>query len=375
MAIAESPKSILVAGSAGLQSTVLKFSLDTSGNTPVLGGGATLATLPTGEQVYSMAAYLGTAVAFGTSKGIRVGTFDTYTGDLTYGPLSVTTTAPVYGLTGRDRFIFGSYTNQQADGKTGLVRVDLSQPIDASSRLAWAPDLRPPTSAPTGLGTVYGVAVLPQSGRLMFATSEGFHVEGSGPGSNGSAWLRTSRIRHDTNENKLFKAGKIQGALDSGTITVTGITQFGGSVNLGTFGFLTGTNDPGEFALPTGLNPWIQLQFQLNGSSVTLNGYSAKSIPAPSRQRLITLTVNCFLQEADRYGLTVVDPMLPRARYNAVKALESTGNEIRFTEFTLLGPVTTLVVIDQLEYHSFSRPNIETDFGGYITFKLRETVT
>jgi hypothetical protein len=173
----------------------------------------------------------------------------------------------------------------------------------------------------------------------------------------------------------MFKAGKIHGTLDSGTITVTGITQFGGSVNLGTFGFLTGTNDPGEFALPTGLNPWIQLQFQLNGSSVTLDGYSAKSIPAPSRQRIITLTVNCFLQESDRYGLSVVDPKLPRARYNALKAIESTGNEVRYTEFTLLGPVTSLVVIDQLEYHSFSRPNIETDFGGYITLKLRETVT
>lgn len=373
-AISESPDAILISGTTGLQCTIMQFKLDTSGGTPTLGAGATIATLPTGEQVLCMAAYLGSFIALGTNKGIRVGTFDTYSGHFTYGPLSVVTTSPVYGITGRDRFVFGGFTNQQADGKTGLVRVDLTQPIDASGRLAWSPDLRPPVSAPTGLGTVYGVGVLPQSGRLMFATSEGFHVEGNGPGSSGTAWLRTSRIRYDTEELKLFKAGRIHGSLDTATITVVGLTQFGGSANLGTFGFLNGSNDPGEFGLPSGLNPWIQLQFQLNGSSAVLNSYSAKALPAPTRQRVITITVNCFRQETDRYGLDVTDPLLPRDRYAQVKALESSGNEIRFVEFTNTGPIATLVVIDQLEYHSFSRPNIDDDFGGYITFKLRETV-
>jgi hypothetical protein len=75
----------------------------------------------------------------------------------------------------------------------------------------------------------------------------------------------------------------------------------------------------------------------------------------------------------DRYGLEVTDPMLPRDRYNALKALESSGNEVRFVEFTNLGSVATLVVIDQIEYHSFSRPTIDDDFGGYLTLKLRET--
>lgn len=372
-AISESPQAVLVAGSTGMQSTIMKFALDTTGATPVLGGGAIIASLPTGEQVYTISAYLGSFVAIGTNKGIRVGTFDTYTGNFTYGPLSVTTKAPVYSITGRDRFIFGSYTNQQPDGKTGLVRVDLTQPIDSNGRLAWAPDLRPPTAAPTGLGTVYAVTILPLSGRLMFATPEGFHVEGPGPGSDGTAYIQTSRIRYDTEEPKLFKAGRVRGDLSSGSITVTGITQYGVSVNLGTFG--NTTVDPGEFGLPTGLNPWLQLKFTLNGSGAVFNSYIAKAYPAPSRQRVITMTVNCFRNEVDRFGLSVTDPLFPRDRYKALKALEGAGNEVRFVEFTLLGPVVTMVVIDQIEFHSFSRPSIDDDFGGYITLKLRETVS
>lgn len=374
-AISESPTAILLSGNSGPISTILSFELSTTGGTPTLSGGATIATLPTGEQVLCMDAYLGSFIAIGTNNGLRIGTFDTYTGNLTYGPLSLETTSSVYAIAGRDRFVFAGYSNQQADGTTGLARVDLSQPIDASGRLAWAPDLRPPSTAPTGQGTVTAVSILPASGRLMFLTAEGIHVEGPGPGHDGEAWLRTSRIRYDTNELKLFKAGRIQASLDTATVTVTGIAPFGASYNLGTFGFLSGSNDPGEFGLPAGLYPWIQLQFQLNGASCVFNSYVTKALPAPARQRVITITVNCFSDEVDKSGLSVSDPLVPRDRYNAVKALEAAGNEIRFVEFTNTGAVAALVVIDTMEYHSFSRPTLDDDFGGYITFKLRETVS
>jgi hypothetical protein len=85
------------------------------------------------------------------------------------------------------------------------------------------------------------------------------------------------------------------------------------------------------------------------------------------------MTVNCFREEVDKFGLSVTDPVMPRQRYEALKALESSGNEIRLVEFTVTGSIATLVVIDQLEYHSFSRPTILDDFGGYLTIKMRET--
>jgi hypothetical protein len=370
--IAESPTGILASGTLGGQSSILEFTLDTSGGTPFLSGGVSIATLPPGEIIYNIQSYLSSYLAIGTTRGIRVGTFDTYTGALKYGPLAVETTAGVLGLTGRDRFIYGSYSNQQADGKTGLVRVDLSMIVDAAGRNAWAPDLRPPTTAPTGLGAVTCVGQLPLSNRIIFLTPEGIHVEGNGPGNDGDAWIRTSRIRYDTAEMKLFKLGRLHGSLDVANIQVTGIAPYRSDQNLGTFGFIA-SGDPGEFRLPGGLNEWIQLKFDLVGSACVFNSYQVKALPAPHRQHVITLTANCFQNETDRFGLDVTDPETPRVRLQNVVDLEAAGDEVRFVEFTNSGAVAQLVVIDQLAYQSFSRPNIEDDFGGYITLKLRST--
>jgi hypothetical protein len=150
--VSESPTAILVAGSAGNQSSILAFTLDSSGGTPFLSGGSSIATLPIGETILAMEQVIGSWLSLGTSRGIRVGTFDTYTGNLKVGPLSVESSQPVNDVASRDRFVYGGYTNQQPDGKTGLVRVDLTMVDDVAGRLAFAPDLRPPTTAPTGLG-------------------------------------------------------------------------------------------------------------------------------------------------------------------------------------------------------------------------------
>jgi hypothetical protein len=171
---------------------------------------------------------------------------------------------------------------------------------------------------------------------------------------------------------KLFKLGRLHGTLDIANIQVTGITPYGTSQNLGTFGFVT-TGDPGEYRLPGGLNEWIQLQFTLIGSACKLNSYQTKAYPAPARQHVYTITVNCFANETDRFGLDVTDPESPRQRLQNLRDVEETGNEIRYVEFTNQGAVAQLVLLDQLEFKSFSRPNIEDDFGGYITLRLRTT--
>jgi hypothetical protein len=100
---------------------------------------------------------------------------------------------------------------------------------------------------------------------MFFVTPEGLHVEGNGPGTDGNAWIRTSRIRWDTAELKLFKLGRVHGALDKANIQVTGIAPYGVTQNLGTFGYLNNT-DPGEFRLIGGTNEWMQLQFAISGS-------------------------------------------------------------------------------------------------------------
>lgn len=372
VAVAESPNGVLVAGTAGGMSAILEMTLDTSSGTPVLSGGSTVERLPVGETIYSMLEVTGSFLAIGSSAGVRVGTFDTYTGALKMGPLSVATTAPVYCVATRDRFIYGGYTNQQADGTTGLVRVDFSFQVDTAGRSAYAPDLRPPSTAATQTGTVNCCGVLPSSGRMFFITPQGIHVEGNGPGTLGQSWMRTSRIRYDTTELKLFKLGSIRGTLDTASIEVIGLTPFGGVTNLGTFGFLVDQN-PNEFRLPTGIFEWIQLEFHLEGASAQLNSYGVKAYPAAHPQDIITFTAMCFRDETDRSGLDVTDPQDPRTRLNNVLELRRAGQEVRFIEFTNSGAVATQVLIDDLQYIGQTPPTEDDDFGGYITFKLRTT--
>lgn len=369
-ALSESPSAVLMAGVAGTKPDILAFALNTSGAAPVLSGGASVGNLPNGEIIYSMGSVLGSFLALGTARGVHIGTYDTYSGTLKIGPLSVETTAPVYGIASRDRFVYAGYTNQQQDGKTGLCRIDVSYIVDASGRNAWAPDLRPPTTAATGLGTVIAVDALPWSNRMVWYSTDGFHVEGNGPSADGDAWIQTSRIRYGTTEQKLFKSGRIAGTLDSASVTVTAIQPFSSAVNVGTFGFLVDGN-PGDFYLPTGLSEWTQLRFGLNGAGAVLDSYQVKAYPAPKVQDVITLTANCFVSEVDRAGLEVIDPQQPRARFEAVRQLKLAGTACRYVEYTNQGAVALTVLIDQIAFQSYSRPSTETDFGGYVTMKLR----
>lgn len=377
-AVAESPSGILVSGQAGYKSAILELTLDTTGATPVLAGGESRTPMPAGEVIFSMLPITGSFLAVGTNKGLRVAAFDTFSGALKMGPISVDTTpagahSPVYGLTSRDRFAFGSFSNQHEDGATGLVRADLSMIVDQAGRMAFAPDLRAPSTASPRTGTVTGLDILPVSGRLVYLTINGVFVEGDGPGSDGESYLRTSRIRYDTSEMKLFKLGSIRGTLDTASIEVLAVTPFNGGSNLGTFGFVSDGN-PGDFRLPSDAPiEWIQLEFHLNGAACQLNGYNTKAYPSPKSQDLLGLTVMCFTNEVDRTGLDVTDPEQPPQRLQNLLDLKASGIEARFTQFTPTGPTSQLVILDSLAFQSFDPPTSDSFLGGYITLKLRST--
>lgn len=368
----DGPQGILGAGSVNGHSSILGFELASNGGAPTLTGGEVQAPLPVGEKVLSMCNALGSFLGVGTSRGLRVATFQTYNGNVNMGPLSVTSTQPVQCVTTRDRFLYGGYTNQQADGSTGLVCVDFSMVVDAGGRFAYAPDLRPPSTAATRTGTVVAADVLPGSGRLVFATAQGIHIEGNGPGIDGPAWLRTSRIRYGTTEPKLFKLGRIRGTLDVASISVTALQPFGSATNVGTFGFLPDGN-PGEFRLPTDLTEWLQLEFSLSGSACEFSGYSVKALPAPTPSELITLTLLCFNQESDRKNVKFIDPEQPRQRWENVRELAIQGGEVKFVEFTPAGPKTQMVRVEEVAFQQVNRPTSQDYFGGYLTVKMRST--
>lgn len=350
-AIAESPQGVLVAGDAqGSNVSILEFTLDSTGGVPVLSGGSTVANLPAGESIKAMSTYMGSFLVIGTAKGIRVGTFDTTYGSLTVGPLTVPTNRPALAVAGRDRFAYGSFTDQQEDGSTGIVRMDLSYVIDSAGRLAHAPDLRPAADAAIKTGDVVSIQPLPGSGRLCFLTASGIYVEGDGPSTTGDAWLRTSRIRYDTTTLKLWTKGRVLGDPESGFSVE--ITRASGSTDSHT----EVDDTTGEFDFDTDLDSWIRVKINL-GPGSTLSSYEVSALPAPKRQHMILCSALCYTSEKDRWDNVRVDPDSPRTRWNNVTALEEAGNELVFTEYASDGTTSSdNVVIDQLQFQATSPP-------------------
>jgi hypothetical protein len=91
--------------------------------------------MPSGELIHSIKYYLG-YMLIGTSKGIRAATVDN-NGSITYGPLIVETSQPVYDFAFRDRFAWAA---TGVDGQAGVVRIDLGNDL-GGLRFAYANDL------------------------------------------------------------------------------------------------------------------------------------------------------------------------------------------------------------------------------------------
>src|SRR6266705_3485825 len=369
-AVSESPKAILVSGAGNNLSTIISLELDTSGNTPTLGGGATVASMPAGEIINSMIAAQGSCLALGTNKGLRIATFDTFSGTMSFGPPNWENAKPVLGIAARDRFFYAGFSQGQPDGTSGLACLDLGVQTDSAGRYAWAPHLKPNTAV-VGTGNTYAVALLPASQRLVFTTPEGVFTEANGPGVDGSAFIRTSRIRYGTTEPKLFKLGQLRGDLNSAQIQVTTEAPYGNANNSGTFG--NTPNDPGDYRLIDGTWEWVQMRFTLLGPTAVLNSYNVQEIPQQHRQRLIQFAVQCFSSEVDRFGMEVTDPQLPHDRLTALEAIEQGGGEVPFVEFTNSGTLLYKVIVKNLEFVEEDRPSVENDFGGVIQVVLRTT--
>ena len=134
--IAASGPAIYVAGYTGIQSTIQKFTLSTTGVMPTLTSAVVAAELPVGEIVHKIFYYLG-YMMIGTNKGIRAAVISDQDGSINYGPLIVETTQPCYDFAARDRFVWCA---TGVDGEPGVIRIDLGTEID-NLRFAYANDV------------------------------------------------------------------------------------------------------------------------------------------------------------------------------------------------------------------------------------------
>jgi hypothetical protein len=161
--ITASGPAIYIAGYSGTQSSIFKFTLNTSGVMPTLTTAITAAEMPVGEIIHKIFYYLG-YMMIGTNKGIRAAVVSDQDGSINYGPLIVETTQPCYDFAARDRFIWCA---TGVDGAAGVIRIDLGNEIE-TLRFAYANDLY--VSGTSGYSTVT-CAFAGTTDRLVFATT------------------------------------------------------------------------------------------------------------------------------------------------------------------------------------------------------------
>lgn len=376
-AFTEGTNAIYASGFAGAQSQIYKFTLDTSGNVPTLtSGGATAAQLPLGEIVYSLYGYLGSFIGIGTNRGFRVGQIDS-NGDITYGPLIVTTTNPVKTIAAYDRFFFFGVTNG-IDGFSGLVRVDLGQPIYDSSvagslRFAYAMDLQTHLT-----GAVTGVTNFGTSDRMVIGqVGQGSYLENSAileP----TGYMTTGRIRYSTMEAKLYKFLTVRTpSIYRGTLLASVVDPGGAQTSV-----MTITEGSGLYitdiamSAPNTAVEYVSLRFDYTRSTVDtttgpeINAWQLKALPGAIRQRIFTVPLLCFDLEKDKNGQMDGYEGRTLDRLEAFEALAQRGDSLTFEDVNARR--SYIVVIDDYQFEQKAAPgNNAAGYGGYLTVQVR----
>ena len=161
--ITASGPAIYIAGYSGTQSSIFKFTLNTSGVMPTLTTAITAAEMPVGEIIHKIYYYLG-YMMIGTNKGIRAAIVSDQDGSINYGPLIVETTQPCYDFAASNHYIWCA---TGVDGAPGVIRIDLSNEIEPL-RFAYANDLY--VNGTSGYRTTT-CAFAGTTDRLVFATT------------------------------------------------------------------------------------------------------------------------------------------------------------------------------------------------------------
>lgn len=372
---AEGPNAIYAAGANTTQSYIYKIvpNIDSGGvetYTP-----AVTATMPTGELINSIYGYVGSFIGIATNRGFRVGEIDG-NGDISYGPLLFQPTGGCSGIVGYDRFLYVGSTNAH-DSQSGVFRVDLGNIIQEQTtrtvRYAYSRD----AYASGKTAAIKSVAMLGGSNRLIFPVQQDALMLQSASTLVPDGYLKTGRIRFNTEEPKLYKFVSLRTpATLAGNVQLSLISEQGSEIPYVTYGPGFSPN-VGDVATPTpaGRQNWIILKFTLGRGADTaqggvLNGWQVKALPGSIRQRLINHTFLLFDEEMDKAGQRVGTDGYARERFEDFKGLAREGDVVAFQE--LIENISTLVIIDDWKYTQLAPPGSNAaTLGGYLTVVLR----
>lgn len=367
-AAADSPGAILAAGYSGNSSAIYKFTVDEAdGTLPALTSAVTVAELPVGEYCTGLFSYLGAYLVIGTNKGVRVGQVSDQ-GQVTYGPLTYESSAPVEFFTGRDRFVFAGVTNA-IDGKSGVIRLDLST-LDDSGRAAWANDVS------TGVtGTVEGVSLLGSTDRVCVGVNASGAYLTSASTLVPSGTLVTGQVRYNTLENKTFRFLNVRrwGSL-SGTVNVK--TVQGGGTEADIYTFPDGASNTEVQVVPAAPVESLGLKFTLTRSATdstqgpVIRGWQFKALPAVDRKQMWRLPLLCFDQESDRFGQKTGSPGYGITRWQNLRNALKNGTPVVLQDY--MASETYTVLIEDIQMVQTSPPRSMSGLGGVLVVSCRE---
>lgn len=333
--VTSSGAAIYVAGYSGIQSSIYKFTLETTGAMPTLTSAITAAELPVGEKTYKVSFYLG-YMCIGTNLGVRIAQVSEADGSIAYGPLLFETDQPVYDFAFRDKFIWCA---TGVDGQVGVTRINLGQEI-SQLIFAYAWDLYDSTDTLGHYTT--GCAFAGDTNRLVFCNA-GDGVDGkvyieSATNLMPSGYLRTGFIRYNTLEGKIFKLVNARINTAHGAFDMQSVTAEGGTYDIGTFA--QGQTVPEvNVSYPVGAQEYLGFIFTMYRDTddatqgPLFTGYQIKALPAIPRQRLIQYPVMCYDHEMDKFNNEVGYEGSAYARMSQLESVENVGDTIRIEDF------------------------------------------
>jgi hypothetical protein len=370
--ITSSGAAIYISSFSGIQSTIAKFTLSTTGTMPTLTSAITAAELPVGEIVYDIYYYLG-YLAIGTSKGIRIAVVSD-DGSINYGPLITNTTHPCYDFAARDSYLWCATS---VDNNPGVIRINLGTRLGTDLNFAYCNDLYAPTV--TGFDTTT-CAFMGDTNQLAFVTANNGTTNGAIYVENMSekiseGYLQTGFIRYNTLELKVFKLLQARIDTTNGGLGIDTVTYNNQEYRIGTFNQESGVPEV-TVSYPTGAQEYLGFKFTLTRSTTNtalgpvFNGYNLKALPAVPRQRLIQYPLFCYDHESDKFGVEEGYEGSAYERMSALEQVENIGDTVRVQDFrtgeSYLGLIEELDFINKTP----SGPRF-SGYGGTLVVTIR----
>ena len=323
-------------------------------------------------------------IAIGTNKGLRIGSIDNATGNITYGPLMILTERPVRGFDAHNSYIYACSSFYDANTNTnipGIYRIDLATEID-NLRFAYQTDVYPEDIS---TGEAIGVCWLGRTQQLAFICGTvtnnvvttgnlGLYVQ-SATELYPSGYIKTGYIRYNTLEPKNFKRLAAQGLFDKGSVLLQTIDLNGNIYDVNSFDAVVG-HPESTITQPSGAQDSLALRFVLFRDATdstlgpTFKGYQLKAVPATPRNRIISIPLLCYDVDTDKYNTSIGYEGYGFAKLAQLEAAEALGDVVTWQDFRT-GEIQQCL-IEEVKFTNVTPPDKRlTNFGGILNLTIR----